>query len=88
MNVEDTAVDDAYVIEHVRQALATDERTNIQGLNVTRHGDCVVIAGTVASVERQEAVEQVATEAADSFRICNETVVVPADDHHRTEDLS
>lgn len=82
------AIDDAYVIEHVRQALATDERTNIQGLRVTRHGDCVVIAGTVGSDERHAAVEAVAAEAAPAHRICNETVVVHADDHHRTEEVS
>lgn len=86
--MSDPAADDAYVIEHVRQALATDERTNIQGLRVTRHGDCVVIAGTVESDDRQRAVERVATEAAASFRICNETVVLHADDHHRTEEVS
>ena len=62
------ALDDAYVIEHVRQALATDERTNMQGLRVTRHGDCVVISGTVESTERRSAVEEVAAEAASSFR--------------------
>ena len=88
MTAGDQTVDDAYVVEHVRQALATDERTNIQGLKVTRHGDCVVIAGTVESSERREAVERVATEAADAFRICNETVVVGAVDHHRTEEVS
>ena len=82
------AADDVYVIEHVRQALATDERTTIQGLRVTCHGDCVVISGTVASGERRAAVEAVAVEAAPSYRVCNETVVVEARDHHRTEELS
>lgn len=88
MSVGDPAVDEAYVIEHVRQALATDERTNIQGLRVTRHGDCVVIAGTVESAERRDAVGEVAAEAAGAIRVCNETVVVGAVDHHRTEELT
>jgi osmotically-inducible protein OsmY len=79
---------DAYVIEHVRQALATDERTGVQGLRVTQHGDCVVLAGTVSSTERHDVIEQVAAEAAPGFRICNEIAVVPAGDHHRTEELS
>lgn len=80
--------DDVYVIEHVRQALATDSRSVVQGLHVTRHGDCIVVAGTVTSDTRRSAVEEVASEVAADFRICNEIVVVDPADHHRTEEVS
>ena len=79
---------DAYVIEHVRQALATDQRTLAQGLRVTRHGECVVVSGTVSSHARRDAVGEVAAEVAADFVVCNEIVVVDPADHHRTEEVS
>ena len=78
---------DAYVIEHVRQALATDQRTLVQGLRVTQHGDSVVVSGTVSSETRRDAVGEVAAEVAAAFRVCNETVVVEPADHHRSEEV-
>ena len=78
---------DTYVIEHVRQALATDPRSGVQGLRVTRHGDCVVVAGTVTSESRRSAVGEVAGEVAGDLRVCNEIVVVDPADHHRTEEV-
>lgn len=80
--------EDVYVIEHVRQALATDPRTSVQGLKVTCHGDSVVVAGTVASEARREAVGEVAAEIATAFRVSNEIVVVDAADHHRAEEVT
>lgn len=78
---------DAYVVEHVRQALATDPRTLVQGLRVSRQGDSVVLSGTVASDSRRDAVGQVAAEIAARFRVCNDIVVVDTSDHHRTEEV-
>ena len=82
------APDDAYVVEHVRDALATDPRTLVQGLRVTHQGDAIVLAGTVGSAARRDAVGDVAAEVAGGLRICNETVVVEAGDHHRVEEVS
>jgi osmotically-inducible protein OsmY len=79
---------DVYVVEHVRQALATDARTMVQGLRVTQHGDCVVVSGTVSSESRRDAVGEVAAEVAAAYRVCNETVVVGPADHHRAEEVS
>ena len=79
---------DVYVIEHVRQALATDHRTLVQGLRVTVHGDSVVVSGTVSSDSRRRAVGEVAAEVATEFRVCNETIVVEPADHHRAEEVS
>ena len=79
---------DAYVVEHVRQALATDPRTLVQGLKVTRHGDSVVVSGTVSSESRRVSVGEVASEVAAAFRVCNEIVVVDPADHHRSEEVS
>jgi osmotically-inducible protein OsmY len=79
---------DAYVIEHVRQALATDQRTLVQGLRVTRHGESIVISGTVSSASRRDSVGEVAQEVAADFLVCNEIVVVDPADHHRTEEVS
>lgn len=84
----DDAPNDAYVVEHVRDALATDPRTLVQGLRVTRQGDAIVLAGTVGSAARRDAVGDVAAEVATGLRICNETVVVEAGDHHRIEEVS
>ena len=83
-----SAEPDAYVIEHVRQALATDERTMLQGLRVTQHGDSIVVSGTVSSESRRDAVGEVAAEIATAYRVCNETVVVGPADHHRAEEVS
>ena len=79
---------DVYVIEHVRQALATDHRTLVQGLKVTVHGDSLVVSGTVSSDARRDAVGAVAAEVASGFRVCNETIVVEPADHHRSEEVS
>jgi hypothetical protein len=79
---------DVYVIEHVRQALATDVRTMVQGLRVTEHGDCIVVSGTVSSDSLRDAVGTVAAEVAAAYRVCNETVVVGPADHHRAEEVS
>jgi osmotically-inducible protein OsmY len=84
----DDAPDDAYVVEHVRDALATDPRTLVQGLRVTHQGDAIVLAGTVGSAARRDAVGVVAAEVANGLRICNETVVIEAGDHHRVEEVS
>lgn len=83
-----TADADAYVVEHVRQALATDPRTLVQGLRVTRHGDSIVVSGNVSSESRREAVGQVAQEVASAFLVSNEIVVVDPADHHRSEEVS
>ena len=79
---------DEYVVEHVREALTTDPRTVTQGLHVARHGDAIVVSGTVESADRHVAVGEVATEIAAGMRVCNETVVVAPVDHHRSEEVS
>ena len=88
MTRDDRPVEDVYLVEHVREALTTDERTLAQGLHVTRHGDALVVSGTVSSTARRDAVGKVAAEVAAGLRVCNETVVVEPVDHHRTEEVS
>lgn len=78
---------DLYVVEHVREALATDRRTSVQGLVVSRDGDAVVVAGTVTSEIRRDAVAEVVSDVASPCRVVNAVVVVPPTDAHETEEL-
>lgn len=79
--------EDLYLVEHVREALATDPRTSVQGLEVARDGDAVVVTGTVTSAQRRDAVAQVATEVASPRPVINEVVVLAPPTDHETEEL-
>jgi osmotically-inducible protein OsmY len=72
------ATADAYVVAHVREALAADGRVAELGIDVERTGDALVLLGRVASAGRREAAAVVAAEQAPGFRIVNELDVVEA----------
>lgn len=78
---------DLYVVEHVREALATDRRTSVQGLTVSCDGDDIVVAGTVTSEARREAVAEVVADVASPCRVVNAVVVLAHTDGHEAEEL-
>lgn len=65
-----------YLAEHVRQAVATDPRTTVQGLQVRVTDSELFLAGDVGSEQRRQAVAEVAAEVAPGRRIHNDVVVV------------
>lgn len=76
-----------YLIEKVRERLATDERVAELELQVSVAGDRVVVSGTVPTEERRAAVAEVASEAAPDHHVVNETEVLDTDASPREEDL-
>lgn len=50
---------DAYVVEHIREALAHDPRVAELGITVSVSGGTVFLTGDVATPERKEAVAEV-----------------------------
>ena len=66
---------DAYVLQHVREALASDPRTGELGLDVAFEGTALVISGVVGSAERRAAVLDVAREVAPEVEVVNRTEV-------------
>lgn len=67
---------DHYRVEHLREALATDERVNELGLSVTLRGERVFVAGAVSTPERRAAVAVVVQELLPGAEVHNETTVV------------
>jgi hypothetical protein len=69
---EDT---DAYLREHVRQALATDERVNEPELDVEVEGDRILVTGVVPTDERRAAVTEVVRSCCPELDVDNRTTV-------------
>ena len=67
---------DDYCVEHLREALATDERVSELGLIVTVRDTRVFVAGAVSTPERQQAVADVVREHLPDCDVHNETTVV------------
>lgn len=67
---------DHYRVEHLREALAADERVSELGLTVTLRGQRVFVAGCVSTPERRAAVAVVVQELLPDAEVHNETTVV------------
>lgn len=82
-------VDDSpeYLAERVRQAVATDLRTSEQGVQVRVTDAELFLYGEVGSVERRDAVAEVAAEVVPGRRIHNDVTVVRLGDQHTPERL-
>ena len=76
---------DAYVAEHVREALATDERVNEPELEVQVVGGRVFVTGVVPSDERRSAVGDVVAECCPDLEVENRTTVARYGDTGVTE---
>lgn len=65
-----------YSVEHVREALATDERVNELGLDVAVRNGRVYVSGTVSTEARRAGVTEVVREVCPDLEVHNETVLV------------
>jgi osmotically-inducible protein OsmY len=68
--------EDPYFLEHLRRALAEDERVGEATLRVVLAGGRIRISGTVGSEERRQAAETVVREIAPGFPVANEVTVL------------
>ena len=66
---------DVYTIEHIRDALAQDERVNELGVHVTMTATGVFLTGDVATPERRDAITEVVRELVPDLEIHNHTAV-------------
>ena len=67
---------DVYVEEHIREALAKDDRVNELELDVHIVGRKVVVSGTVANEDRQSAVTDVVRGVCPEHEVVNQTSVL------------
>ncbi|HET7719645.1 MAG TPA: BON domain-containing protein [Acidimicrobiales bacterium] len=79
---------DDYAVEHLRNALATDERVAEMGLEVRIAAGKVFLTGQVLTEERRRAVGVVAGEVLPEYDVHNETVVTELVDQPRVERLT
>lgn len=66
---------DPYLAEHVREALAHDPRVSELGVAVEITGETVVLSGTLASPERQQAAADVVHDLLPDLKVQNETAL-------------
>jgi osmotically-inducible protein OsmY len=78
----------AYLVAHVREALARDGRTNELHVDVTVAGRRVFLTGEVASEERRQAVRDVVSELLPDHDVHNETTVPQLAEPEAPEKLS
>ena len=71
----DATEQDRYVEARVREALATDERTNELGIEVTVAGGKVHLSGTTATPERKQAITAVARDVLGDRDVVNDVTV-------------
>ena len=67
---------DDYVVGHVRDALASDERTGVLDVHVAVVAGRLVLTGHVATAARRDAVTAVAAEVAPDLDLVNELTVL------------
>ncbi len=78
----------AYLVAHVREALARDARTSELHVDVTLAGQRIFLTGEVASEEHRRAVGEVVTELCPDYEVHNETAVPPLESPAEPEQLS
>ncbi len=65
-----------YLVGHVEEALACDERVNEQGLHVTIQGGRVFVDGTVSTQGRFDAVAVVVNELLPDHAVVNQATIL------------
>ena len=79
---------EAYVTEHIRDALAHDPRVSQPGISVTMAGGKILLSGEVPTAERKSAATEVAEPLAEGRAVHNAlTVSAPSEPVDR-EDLA
>lgn len=76
-----------YVVGRIQQALATDARTGELELDVRVAGGRIYLTGTVATLERRAACEEVVREVAGGYEVMNELSVMDEPGSGREEVL-
>ena len=76
-----------YTTAHVSELLATDPRVSEQGLRITVRGDRLFVTGTVPTLERQAAIDDVLGELETGYEIHNETTVARLTEPDESETL-
>lgn len=79
---------DAYLLQHVQDALASDGRARELGVDVTVAGRRLVLTGTVATADQREAIGDVVREVAPDHEVVNELAVMSNDEPGSTEELA
>ena len=79
---------DQYLLAHVREALAADDRTDELGVEVAVVGRTVILNGTVLTDDRRLAAAQVAAEALPEHSVRNELTVADLSEPPDPEHLS
>jgi osmotically-inducible protein OsmY len=79
---------DAYLLQHVQDALASDSRARELGVDVTVAGRRLVLTGTVATVDQREAIADVVREVAPDHEVVNELAVMSTEEPGPTEELA
>jgi osmotically-inducible protein OsmY len=78
---------DQYLAERIRETLAEDPRVGELYVGVTIAGDEIFLAGSVATEDRQRAMEEVVREVAPDHRVHNQTTVNPRSEPPEAEKL-
>jgi osmotically-inducible protein OsmY len=76
-----------YLIQHVREALAADERVAELGIDLEVHDEDVYVKGDVATPERRDAIEQVVRELVPDRKVHNQIGIEEIFDSDTTENL-
>ena len=79
-----------YLIGHIQDALAEDDRSRELGVDVAVAGPDlrVVLTGTVSTEEQRRAIGEVVAEVASGYDVVNELAVVSTDDGGPVEELA
>jgi osmotically-inducible protein OsmY len=86
----DTPLPPAYLIGHIQDALAADDRSRELGVDVTLAGPDprVVLTGTVSTEAQRQAIGEVVAELAPGYDVVNELAVVSTDEGGGVEELA
>lgn len=79
-----------YLIGHIQDALAADDRSRELGVDVTLAGPepRVVLTGTVSTEVQRRAIGEVVADVAPGYQVINELAVVSTDEGGGVEELA
>ena len=86
----DAPLPPAYLMGHIQDALAADDRSRELGVDVTLAGPDprVVLTGTVSTEAQRRAIGEVVAEVAPGYAVVNELAVVSTDEGGGVEELA
>jgi osmotically-inducible protein OsmY len=86
----DTPLPPDYLIGHIQDALAADDRSRELGVDIAVAGpdQRVVLTGTVSTDAQRRAIGQVVAEVASGYDVVNELAVVSTDEGGPVEELA